>query len=195
MPMYRVAVEWTGPSSPLITQLFFDVAAGGTPQQTATAVATFMGSVDNQVSNAYSWSLDQEVRQINEANGQLQSVVTVTAASGTGFATGERLDLLQGIITWTTGEIVNGRVLRGRMFCPGVTENFNASTGIPETTAYKTPMDAAAAALIADTNTKLVVWHRPTPIEGGGNQGDGEIGEVIGGSLNSKWGYLTSRRI
>ncbi|WP_146145487.1 hypothetical protein, partial [Clostridium diolis] len=95
-----------------------------------------LAAVDGFISSAYSWSLDAEVRQINEATGQLQSVIPITGATGTGAAAGPRLDLLQGLVTWQTPDVADGRNVKGRFFVPGPTEDHNNTQGRPEVSGY-----------------------------------------------------------
>ena len=188
MSIYQVHVEWTGPSSPLHTYFHFDVAFGSTPAQTAAAVNTFMASLDDNLNSAFAWAIDSEVRQLNEASGALQAVVPVTSTGATCGSGGVYVDVLQGLLRWTTGEIVNGRQLRGRMFIPGIEEGRNNTSGRPEST-FISAVNTAAAALIADANTELVVWHRP---QGGTG---GEIGAVLTAAMQNRWSYLSSRRL
>lgn len=194
MALWRVAFTWTGPSSPLISQLYFDVAGGGTPSQAATAASTFMGAVDAFVSTALTWSMDTEVRQINEETGALQAVNVVTGTNGAGAAAGPRIDLLQGLITWTTGQIVEGRLVRGRMFVPLPTEDHNTATGTPELAGYRSGLDAAATALVGDANSTLVVWSRPVKDEDGVITRAGSQHDVIAGNTEARWSFLSSRR-
>lgn len=188
MSIYQVKVEWTGPSSPLFSYFHFDLAFGSTPQQTADAVEDFLTALDDNLNSSFAWAIDPEVRQLNEATGALQAVIPVTGSGATCGSGGIYVDVLQGLITWTTGEIVNGRQLRGRMFVPGIEEGRNATTGRPEPT-FITAVNTAAAGLIADANTELVVWHRPQAGLGG------EIGEVLTGVMRNRWSYLSSRRL
>lgn len=188
MSLYQVNVSWTGPSAPLYSSFHFDVAFGSTPQQTADAVADFLTALDDNLNSAFAWSVDGEVRQMNEATGALQAVIPVTGAGATCGSGGIYVDLLQGLITWGTGEIVNGRVLRGRMFIPGIEEGRNNTSGRPEST-FITACETAAAGLIADADTQLVVWHRPV------NGLGGEIGEVLSASMADRWSFLSSRRL
>lgn len=189
MSIYRSRTVWTGPSSPLISTLFFDVGAGFTPQQIATAMVSFWGTIDNAVSLSFSWQVEGEVRQYNEANGALQAVVPVTGGSGTGLADGQRLDLLQGLIRWTTGEIVDRRAVLGRTFIPGVTEQANDADGTP-TSNYVTDAQTAIEALFTALPDALVVWSRPTNAAAT----DGVVSQVIAGAVQNKWAYLTTRR-
>jgi hypothetical protein len=163
------------------------VAAGFTPQQTADAVEDFWVAIQSQISNAFTMTVDPEVRQLNEATGVLLSVSPVTVTSRVMNGTGERLDLLQGLLTWNTGDVVDGRVVKGRTFLPGPMETMNEPGGVP-TTAYKTTINSAAAALQTALPNALVVWHRPV------NEAGGSIHEVILGAVNSSWSYLQSRR-
>jgi hypothetical protein len=167
--------------------MFFDVGAGFTPAQTATAVAQFWGTIDNSVNDEYSWQVEQEVRQYNEATGALQAVNPVSGSSGTGLADGQSLDLLQGLIRWTTGDVIGRRAVVGRTFIPGVTEQANDQDGTP-TTNYVTDNTTAITALFAALPSSMQVWHRPV------NKAGGSQHDVIAGTVMNRWAYLTSRR-
>jgi hypothetical protein len=191
--IYEVPILFTGPSSPMISRLFFHVS-GGTAQQAASAVATWMATMDDYMNTAYGWSTDNEIRTLDAADGSLTGVIPVTVSSGGGGSSGEPLDLLQTQVTWNTGAIIGGRLVKGRTFLPGVDESRNDSTGRPINT-METQVNTACAALVANATSELVVWHRPkwnedrTVLESGG-----DTRVVTSGALNLKWAYLTSRR-
>lgn len=193
MSIYQVKYQWTGPSSPLYTYHYFD-AAGGTAQQAATATVNFWTSMMANINSAYAIVLDTEVRTLNEANGDLQAITSVTSASVTGGSGGVLLDLLQGMLTWRTATVMDGRLLRGRTFIPGIEEGRNAAGGLPEAS-FKTAIDGYAFTLINDTNSVLVVWHRPREDHPTLPDRDGDFAAVTAGALDTNWSYLKSRRV
>lgn len=187
MSIYRVRTLWTGPSSPAVSTLFFDVAAGFTPQQLADAVEDFWVAASAGISSAFGWDIEDEVRQYNEVTGALQSAISVTGASGVGADANARIDLLQGLINWATGQVVNNRIVYGRTFIPGVTEQVNDTNGTP-TAGYLSVLNSAIAALAVGVPDAQVIWHRP--VDGAG----GEALEVIAGAPKDQWSYLRTRR-
>lgn len=194
MSVKRVAFEWTGPSAPLITQFYFD-SAGGTAQQAADAALAYLNACVGQLSTALAFVRDNEVREFNEQNGNLIGVEIVTNAQGAGVAAGPRLDLLQGLVTWSTGVVIDDRLLRGRTFMPMPTEDHNTTLGAPEVAGYVTPITAAAVALVANATSVLVVWHRPVKDENGTVTRFGSIHPVISGACGPRWSFLKTRRI
>lgn len=187
MSLWRIRVGWTGvQGAPWLTTLYFDELSGSA-QQAATAVADFIGALEPVIVNDANWSLEPDVALIAPTTGDLVSVTGVTAASGSGSETGSQLaGATQGLIRWTTGQVVNGRILRGRTFVPGPSEIMN-DDGRPNTT-YSTPVQAAADGLLAAAAAELVIWHRPT---------DSELGtfeSVQAGSVWNEWAVLRSRR-
>lgn len=187
--MYRVRTSLTGvQGSPWLSTMYFDVA-GGTAQDAADAVGVFWTAMDNSMVSAVQWATEAEVAQVNASNGNLVMVHATTPASGTGASATEVLPIAtQALIRWRTGSIVNGREVRGRTFIPGLVEANNDS-GSPTSTLV-TNYSAAAAALIADANSTLVVWHRPTTPGGS----DGSKHDVVTGSMWTEFAVLRSRR-
>lgn len=65
-----------------------------------------------------------------------------------------------GVVTWTTGTVLDGHRLRGRTFVvPLVGGAYQADGSLADTTL--TTMRSAAQALIFEQSQSFVVWHRP----------------------------------
>lgn len=196
MALWQVRVTWTGPSQPLISTFYGDGSAG-TASQAAAAVSAFMAALDDNLNSAYTWTLEPDVRELNEATGALISITPVTPASAVCGSGGTLVDLLQGLIVWRTTEVVDGRLLRGRTFVPGIEEGRNAAGGVPEST-FRDSVSGTAAALIATATFQPVVWHRPVysgPPDARVLDREGSFAEVVTGVMSSKWSYLSSRRV
>lgn len=196
MSLWQVRVTWSGPSSPLISTFYGD-SGGGTAAQAASAVSGFMASLDDNLNSAYTWALDTDVREINEATGALLGITPVTAAGATAGSGGTLIDLLQGLIVWRTTDVVDGRLLRGRTFVPGIEEERNAAGGIP-VSSFRDAVSGAAATLIASPTFSPQVWHRPVYTGKGANRTlvrEGSFAEIVSGSMKSSWSYLSSRRV
>lgn len=187
MTILQVRTEFTGvQGTPYLNTLYFD-AAGGTPQQAVDAVGTYWGDVDAQMTNEISWATDSEVEEINEATGTIVDIHGTTPASGGGALTDDILPpSSQALVAWTTSTFIGGRRLRGRSFIPGVTEA-NSVDGILASVAF-IAFSNAADALVADTSSTLVVWHRP--VSGAG----GQFGAVTSASQRQQFAVLRSRR-
>jgi hypothetical protein len=194
MALWQVETNWTGPSAPLLSTHYFDVGGGGTPQQAANAVSAFWTAVLTQIRVGYVAKTNPEVRQLNEATGALQAVIPVSQATITCNNDGALVDLLQGVATWFTGDVADGRQIKGRTFIPGVTESVNDTAGVP-TAAYISAIQTAAAALVADVSSSLQVWHRPLKDAEGNVTRPGSQHDVVSGNASPNWSYLSSRRL
>ena len=185
MAVNRVRVIWDGPiiEGLGLSSFYFDSLIG-TPAQAVTAVGTFLAATDDRRFIGMTWTTEADVDTLNVTSGALEAVTGTTPATGIGTGAGDGLPpLTQGLLRMTSGAIVNGRALKGRLFLPGATEAMNASAGAPESS-YRADYDAAAAALIADANTAWICW----------SQTHGVISSVVSASVSTKWAFLTSRR-
>lgn len=187
--MYRIRTVFTGPQgSPWLGTMFFDETVG-TAQSAATAVGTFWGAVDALMHTTVTWATEADVSAIDDTNGQLMGVSSTTPQTGTGALGGELAPFVsQALVRWRTNGIVNGRSLRGRSFVPGLTTT-SADDG-RVIAATQATINAAAAALILDANSTLVVWHRPS----GPGATDGNSATVVTGTCWSQYASLRSRR-
>jgi len=145
-------------------------------------VATFLAATETQRTTQITWATAADVATLNTQTGKLEGLTSTTPATGAGSAAGDPAPFAtQGLLRLFTNTIVNDRLLRGRLFLPGVVEA--SSTGVPSAgymTAYNTP----AAALIADANTQWNVWSHTW----------GASSPVITASTWNRWAVLRSRR-
>ena len=187
--MYRIRTQiLNGQGGPWLSTMFFDEAAG-TAQQAATAVGTFWGAIDNFLPSGLAWDVENEVVFVDEASGNPTGLVGVTGPTGTGTIGSEILPTAtQVLIRWRTGTYLAGREVRGRTFIPGTTET-DAVGGNPSA-AMQLAFDAAGAALIADANSALVIWHRPGP--GGSPPGSAFV--VATATTWNRFAVLRTRR-
>lgn len=184
MSVYRVPVVWAG--SPVVgggLSNFYFNSDGGTVAQAVTSVVDFLNSTEDQRSSALTWSCGADVDTLNVGTGTLEDTDSFTPATGTGTDGGQLLPpIAQGLLRVFTGTIVSGRLLRGRLFLPGATENHN-NLGRP-VAGYNSDYDAAAAAMIGDANSTWSVWSRT----------HGTLASVSNASVWSEWASLRSRR-
>lgn len=187
--MYRIRTNFTGlPGSPWVSNLFFSEETF-TAQQTATAVATFIEALDNYMSSNVLWAIEPEVTTIDQATGHPTSVVLTTGANGQGDLAVESMPPGdQAVIRWRTGIFVDGNERRGRMFVPGLTQDANDQGHL--ITATRTGIATAAAALVADTTSAFIVWHRPTDQP----PSNGTVAAVTSSSVWDQFGHLRTRR-
>src|SRR5262245_10964754 len=151
----------------------------------------FWNAMNGIVCSGVTATFNPLVLAIDAADGELQAAFTGATPSPVTFVmTGDPLpSQTQGLITWNTSTVVNGRRVRGRTYVPLPSESHNAS-GAPQP-AYTTGLQAGVAALMTagSTASRPVIWHRPPPAGGLGIDAP-----VIGGSASPAWSVLRSRR-
>jgi predicted aconitase with swiveling domain len=103
-----------------------------------------------------------------------------------------------GMVTWTTGSILDGRRVKGRSFVvPMSADAYVASGEINDV--HLTVMQDAANAFVASEDTSLVIWHRPRaarpgPVPPARAARLGGHALVTGSSVEGKVAVLKSRR-
>jgi hypothetical protein len=164
MPL-RVRVIWSGSGgTPFLSTHYFSGGAQSDADDAVTAVGTFWGAVDGLIDSSISWATDAEVVEIAAGTGAPQGSFATTPATGTGAVSGTANPWAsQGLIRWRTGVFIGGREVRGRTFVPGMTQ-VSGSDGVPAA-ATITTLNNAAAALIADANSVLLIWSKTHGVE------------------------------
>lgn len=182
----RVRAEWTGPSAPLLSTLYYTGNPGTQIKADAafSNMATLLNSIRDQVTLGFSYAVSQDVVEIEALTGVQVARWTVTnVAAAAGQNVGDPLPFqTQGMINWRTGVFAFGREIRGRFYLPGPSETSNTA-GLP-LAAYITDLNAAAAVAVADTNAELVVWSRK----------NGAAPPATAGLTATGWRVLRSRR-
>jgi hypothetical protein len=197
MSMRRVTTEFTGlAGAPYLNQLYFD-AATGTATEAASAVDAFWEAMDNFMDSNLGWARQPDIATINEVNGTLEGLETVSQTSGTGDVAGEvSPTVLQALVRWRTEVVFDGRLLQGRTFSPGVPEAGLSDGVLVES--YRAGYETAAAALVANISTALVVWHRPVfsdpPTDPPTIVRNGAFAHVVVAIVGSGFAVLRSRR-
>jgi hypothetical protein len=188
--MLRVRVAWTGPSSPLLSTHYLSPATEDASSALAAhiAVATLWNSVRAVISDAFTYTVQQQVDQLDLLGNLTGSFTVSNVASAIGQDAGDDLPYQnQGMIRWETGTFLDGRRLRGRTFIPGPTES--ASTGGAPTSAYLTALNTPAATY-AGSSSNPVVWadhhDRVPPF--------GATGDITSGAARTSFAVLRSRR-
>jgi len=82
----------------------------------------FLIDISTILDDGTDWNVQTTGREMDDATGVLTGEWSdATVQSGGGAGAGETVpDASQMLIRWNTGEIVNGRFLKGRTFIPGV---------------------------------------------------------------------------
>jgi hypothetical protein len=164
--------------------MYFDVT-GGSAADAVAAVRQFWFAISGQLSTSVTANVSGVVDTIDPVTGDLTgSEATTAPASVTGSQASAPLPIeVQALVTWETGVVADGRRQRGRTFVPGLTEDTN-SDGVAPSSATRTVLDLAAAALVADANSVLLLWRRAA----------GSQSPITSGATRLKWSYLRSRR-
>ena len=166
-----------------------------TAQENVDDVDTFWTALANLMDNAITWTVGPEVPILDEETGELVGVTSVTAGTGAGTAAGDALPYAtQGLVRLATDDFVAGRRVRGRIFLPGIDENFNAATGIPSSTFLST-VQTAVTNLIAAGG--LLVWARPFAGAEGPPVRPARLGSkasITASTVWTQWAVMRSRR-
>lgn len=182
--MYRVQTTFSGtPVNGGGVQHFYFSEPAGTAAQAHSAVVTFWQGIANNMSNTLSFTVEGEVELVDEADGHVTGITSVSAVSGTGNLAGDILPpATQGLIRWRTGAFVDGREIRGRTFLPAMLEA-NSTLGVP-LSAITTSFTSYGSGLIANATSELLVYSRTLHASA----------TVVTASTWTKWAQLRSRR-
>lgn len=184
MALYRVRTAGTGAvGAPYVNTLNFSDSGGFTAQDCVDAVGTFWDSIKNLLHTSLTLTSEPAVAQL-ALDGTLQGVETTTPFSHSGTSGSEPLPFAtQMLVQLTTDTVVNGRILRGRIFIPALTESSN-DNGRP-TAAAIAAVGIAATVLAGPTNLVFLgVWSRKWTT----------LGQVRAASAWSEFAVLRSRR-
>ncbi len=161
----EIVVDWTTVNGAGKASVFF-FGTGSTITAQRAALGAWLVSVRGSLTTVTSYAIRQTGRVLDDASGALVGSWTeATGFSGSGAsATQPVADASQILFQWRTGNIVNGRYLRGRTFIPGLP--VGQLTGGNLTGAQVTGLQAAGNTLVG-AGVELGVWHRPTSGSGG----------------------------
>lgn len=196
-----VRTEWSGTSGgPGLTQMAVLGAAGGIwnpggTQAAVNAVRAFWASLTGQLPNELSLVVSPVIDDYDTVSGELVGsytagtspapvlgTSTATYAAGAGFK-----------VTWNTGQIRNGRRVRGSTFVvPAAQVVYDTSGRIIGTT--QTVVNNAAGTLLSalgSAGTSMAVWSRPRELP---TPRGGYATEVVTGTCSSKTAIMRGRR-
>lgn len=129
-------------------------------------------------------TIEAELRLIDSVTGLLVGTEVTTGNTFAGSSSGDPLPRAsQGLIKWSTPNIVAGRRLRGRTFLPCIIESFNTSGGKPDGSLL-VAWAGVLSTFITACQGELCIWS-PT---------HGVAAVVDGGTLWSEWAVMRSRR-
>lgn len=183
--MLRIDSVLTGPGGPYFNSLYFESESALAAEAAADAVVGMWTAAAGSLNGEISAEVLPEVPVVDPATGQATSYHAVTGGTVEMSGTGQPLPFTtQGLIRWQTGNVANGRRIRGRLFVPGFDEE--ASTGgVPGSSAVNV-MTTMAQVLLNDFPDAgpLVVFSRT----------NGVAAVVTGFSVWTQWASLRSRR-
>jgi hypothetical protein len=202
--MYRVNVGITGVQGDAHAAHYFDVG-GGDPADCPVAIAAFYNAIKGLVGSGTSWNIEAGVDQVVDEDGRIVAVHPTTAVSVAATGSGQIMPLAtQLLVQWRTGAYSEGREIRGRTFIPNPL--VGGAVGSFASTSTQSTINSAAAALIADADTVLVVYRRErqaaAQVGSPGLPGyrpahthrDGSFAPVTVGACWNKYAVLRSRR-
>jgi len=167
-----------------LTTFYFE-STGFSSTSAGNAVEAFWTDMQPAYSTHTTAVIEPDIYEIDVTSGSILSV----APYGGGFsqAGSDSSDVLpldaQGLITWTTGEWVSGRALKGRTFLPYATTGAN-DAGKPSAT-YQGHLATAAGSLMSSAGSHFVIWSRTHHV----------IYPVTDGIPWNQWASLGKRRV
>ena len=172
------------------TIAFSDPESDPTLDEYLDAVDAFwLTLTTNWLDDDVSFTVKGEVNRFAAANGELQQIFshsdrpTRTGAGG-GNSTPR---IAQALLRWRTDDIVNGRLVKGRNFIPGIPSTGLTDTGLLQPVIHAGIADAGQQ-IIDDSGALVVVWHRPVNGAGGSEH------RVTGASCWEQFAMLHGRR-
>lgn len=190
----RLRATWTGwPGAPGYTNIFAQGNLIGTPQLDGalTAFHDFfadaVGGTGGPLPRDVTITVDSEVAVFDETTGLLvdlgQGLTTDPVVNNNGL---QMASPAGACITWRTATVVNGRLLRGRLFLVPLSTTAYEFNGTLTTSVMNDVLVAAQTLVVAiDT---LCVWHRPVSRAGGAT------GQVTSATMTDQAAVLRSRR-
>lgn len=160
--------------------------------QARTALETFFGALKTFYPNTTSILCDSSADILDPVTGLVAGSVSAGAATGitgTGGLSGAPRSAAM-CISWSTGQAVGRRILRGRTFLSPTVVGVWGSDGNLQSS-YIATATTAAQALVDAAGADLAIWHRPKPLTSGNN---GLAANVVSFKINKVGAVLRSRR-
>lgn len=191
--LFRTKLNWTGfvgaPGYTVFHHRAFEADPTGESDQLLNALNIFIGGIRDRLPNVVNVAIDPEFEIIEDSTGVLQEVVSKVAPAAQPGTGGTTYSAPTGaIINWRTGQIRNGRRIRGRTFLVPLASSCFDVDGTLLTLA-RTDLAAAAETLRTAEGPQLCIYGRPTV-----GAADGVNGEVVSSSVPDMAAVLRSRR-
>jgi hypothetical protein len=199
MSLVRVQTIWTGVAgSPYYTNLYaLGPLSNNNGSDMATAWRTFLQSLSGTLAAGLVATIDNEVLEFDETNGNVTGAGNTIQSPVSFTATGDQLPHSnQLLIRWSTNGIVHNRRVRGRTFLPGAVESQNSSGGAP-LPILGTPVQSGLDAFLTTMWGRLRIWSQPhvaTVEKPEPPTRPGSAWAVQGVTIAPFWAVLRSRR-
>lgn len=187
MALHRVTTRFSGGPAVGggINKLYFDDSLSAA--SAAGAVVDFWEACAAVQVNTLQMIVDGTVEIVDVESGQVTGLAVTDTVTVTGANNQDPLPKAsQGLIRLRTGDFINGRERRGRIFVPGLLEANNEGGSVG--TSLRTALATAADILVA---TDLFVVYRRPPAD---EPGTGAFSIVQSASVWDQWAVLRSRR-
>lgn len=183
--VYEVLVDWTAENcQPGLSVMYFDESgiAIGTAR---TAIDQLYTDVAARLDSLTTWTVRTSGKILDNTTGTLTGFWSdATAATGTGTLSGIPVpNASQVLLRWRTTSIINGRLLQGRTYVPGL--GTGSLDGGQLSSAAQTAFQTAQATFLATVAPDFVIWHRPNGSD------PGTIRNVESGAT---WNELATQR-
>lgn len=189
-------VEWTAQNTPGGLSVLYAGGGAGSEAITRAEIAAMLTSVMGICTVETSYIVRNEGRIIEDSTGTLVgSWADTNNLTGQGTAAVPPVaNAAQALMRFQTAQVVDGRLLKGRLYVPGIAAEF---TGGGQLTGNAQALLATAADDYS-VNSGGVVWSRPRPA-GTGVGGSlparaGSSADIISGSSWAELAVLRNRR-
>jgi hypothetical protein len=204
MPIAKVVTAWSGTTGgPGITQTYFedlenDTVTNSQAQSAVDAVRAFWDAIKAYLPDEVFLNVSPTVDSYNVQTGALESTATATntplqvagtSALGFAMAAGAKINL-------TTGDIRNGRRVKGAIFLVPATTALLSTNGLVSS-AGRTAINAAGVTMknaFVTAGCRLIVWSRPLKDANGVITRNGVSNVLVGFDTSEKSAVLRGRR-
>jgi len=180
------------------TSASFGPISSSAGQAAANAVRTMWNAVAGLLPNEVALTVQPIIDTYNNATGDLSWSMTVGTAplSVTGTATGVFSMAAGAKCNFNTGEIKNGRRVRGAMYLVPAESSLFSNAGLVASTHRATIVSALTTmrSSLASAGLNHVVWSRPTSPGNPKHPREGFVTPIIGYDVNEKGAVLRGRR-
>lgn len=154
----EITIDWKSAGSPGGTSVLHFLGSGSAADQRA-ALGASLELIELVLAVSTQWAIAEEGREFDSATGTLTGVwADSLPTSGSGTVSGDPVpNASQALLRLTTNTITDGRLLKGRVFIPGLSQ-FAINAGEPSGDVLSAFGSAFAGLVALD---EWGVWQRP----------------------------------